>query len=176
MFEAIQGRRRGPAGLIGATAEVQPVFRFTGVEAVLDELVAAAPAEAGVRCVAPCGYKQGVDLTVSVSERDGWVVIAVAGEIDVYTVPELRQELMRRADHDEARLLVDLRGVTFIDSSGLGVLINGFKHARSRGGELALVCNQRRILKVLEVTGLTNVFPIHDSMDAAVVGDRRTTS
>ena len=65
-------------------------------------------------------------------------------------------------------IIVDLEGVDFLDSTGLGVLVGGLKRLRSHEGDLALVCTQSRILKVFEITGLTKVFSIYDSVDAAV--------
>ncbi len=66
--------------------------------------------------------------------------------------------------------MVDLEGVDFLDSTGLGVLIGGLKRVRSHDGDLSLVCTEPRILKVFEITGLTKVFAIHDTVDAAVAG------
>ena len=74
-------------------------------------------------------------------------------------------------DQGQRSILVDLEGVEFLDSTGLGVLVGGLKRVRSHDGDLALVCTQRRILKVLEITGLTKVFTIHDSVDAAIGAD-----
>ena len=69
------------------------------------------------------------------------------------------------------QIVVDLEAVDFLDSTGLGVLVGGLKRVRSHDGDLALVCTQRRILKVLEITGLTKVFTIYESVDAAIGGD-----
>jgi anti-sigma B factor antagonist len=66
--------------------------------------------------------------------------------------------------------VIELEGVEFLDSTGLGVLVGGLKRLRSNDGELSLVCTQSRILKVFEITGLTTVFPIFDSVDAATAG------
>ena len=67
------------------------------------------------------------------------------------------------------RLVVDMEGVRFLDSSGLGALVAGLKLARSRSGELRLVCErQRSVRKVLEVTGLDRVLQRYDTIDAAV--------
>jgi anti-sigma B factor antagonist len=68
------------------------------------------------------------------------------------------------------RIVVDLDGVDFLDSTGLGVLVGALKRVRSNDGELSLVCTQPRIRKVFEVTGLTKVFALYDSVDEAVAG------
>lgn len=109
-----------------------------------------------------------MDLRLEVSERDGVAVLAVHGEVDVSTAPRLRQQLVEMASAGHDRAVVDLEGVDFLDSTGLGVLVSGLKRFRTLGGDLLLVCTQQRILKVFEITGLTKVFGIHESVDAAV--------
>jgi anti-sigma B factor antagonist len=68
------------------------------------------------------------------------------------------------------KIIVNLEGVDFLDSTGLGVLVGGLKRLRSHDGDLTLICTQPRILKVFEITGLTKVFAIHNSVDEAVAG------
>jgi anti-sigma B factor antagonist len=114
-----------------------------------------------------------VDLGLDVVERNGFAVLAIHGEVDVYTAPQFREQLIQLVDQGHRNIVVDLEGVEFLDSTGLGVLVGGLKRVRSHDGDLALVCTQRRILKVLEITGLTKVFSIYDSADAAVSGDRQ---
>ena len=109
-----------------------------------------------------------MDLRLDVTERDGVAVLAVHGEVDVSTAPRLRQQLVELASGGHDRAVVDLEAVDFLDSTGLGVLVSGLKRFRTLGGDLLLVCTQQRILKVFEITGLTRVFGIHDSVDAAV--------
>jgi len=109
-----------------------------------------------------------MDLRLDVTERDGVAVLAVHGEVDVSTAPRLRQQLVELASSGHDRAVVDLEKVDFLDSTGLGVLVSGLKRFRTLGGDLLLVCTQQRILKVFEITGLTRVFGIHDSVDAAV--------
>ena len=109
-----------------------------------------------------------MDLGLEVTERDGWAILAVRGEVDVYTAPRFRERLIELVSQGHHRILVDLEGVDFLDSTGLGVLVGGLKRVRSHDGELALVCTQRRILKVFEITGLTKVFSIHETVDDAL--------
>ena len=111
-----------------------------------------------------------MDLGLDVTERDGWAVLSVTGEVDVYTAPKFRERLIELVSEGKYQIVVDLEGVDFLDSTGLGVLVGGLKRLRSHEGDLVLVCTQSRILKVFEITGLTKVFSIHDSVDAAVVG------
>lgn len=108
-----------------------------------------------------------MDLGLEVIERNGRAVLSVTGEVDVYTAPQFREQLIELVDLGHRNIVVNLEGVEFLDSTGLGVLVGGLKRVRSHDGDLALVCTQHRILKVLEITGLTKVFTIHDSVDAA---------
>ncbi len=96
-----------------------------------------------------------------------YAVLAVKGEVDVYTAPRLRERLVELATQGRRQIVVDLEGVEFLDSTGLGVLVGGLKRLRSNDGDLGLVCTQSRILKVFEITGLTKVFEIFDSVEAA---------
>ena len=109
-----------------------------------------------------------MDLGLDVSEQNGFTVLAVRGEVDVYTAPRLREKLVELVTQGKHQIVVDLEGVEFLDSTGLGVLVGGLKRVRSHDGDLALVCTQHRILKVFEITGLTKVFSIHDSVEDAV--------
>ena len=110
-----------------------------------------------------------MDLGLHVSHHGTWTVVSVRGEVDVATVPRLREQLIELVAQGETRLVVDLESVDFLDSTGLGVLIGALKRVRTVGGDLSLVCTHSRILKVLEITGLTRVFEVHPSVEAAVV-------
>lgn len=111
-----------------------------------------------------------MDLRLELVEQGGWSVLQVGGEVDVATAPRLREQLIKLVNDQRFRIVVDLGGVDFIDSTGLGVLIGALKRVRTHGGDLALVCGERRILKVFEITGLDQVFRIHETVDAAVAG------
>ncbi len=111
-----------------------------------------------------------MDLGLDVTEHDGATVLAVRGEVDVYTAPRLREKLVELVSQGKYRIIVDLEGVDFLDSTGLGVLVGALKRVRSNDGELSLVCTQPRIRKVFEVTGLTKVFSLFDSVDDATAG------
>lgn len=112
-----------------------------------------------------------MELGLEVDETHSpYTVLTVKGEVDVYTAPRLREKLVELVSQDKLQVIVDLEGVDFLDSTGLGVLVGGLKRLRSHNGDLGLVCSQPRVLKVFEITGLTKVFDIHDSLDAAVAG------
>ena len=109
-------------------------------------------------------------------ERDGIAVLTVCGELDLSAAPQLQERLLELADDGHRRIVVDLEGVEFIDSAGLGVLVRGFKRARLHDGDLALVCTRERILKLLEITSLTRVFGVHPSVDEAVADQCRLSA
>ena len=112
-----------------------------------------------------------MELGLEVDEsRSPYTILAVKGEVDVYTAPRLREKLVELVSAGNLKIIVNLEGVDFLDSTGLGVLVGGLKRLRSNEGQLGLVCTQARILKVFEITGLTKVFDIYDSVDAAVAG------
>ena len=113
-----------------------------------------------------------MELGLETSERNSWAVLAVTGEVDVATVPRLREQLHSLVAQGKHHIVVDLEGVDFLDSTGLGVLVGALKRVRTHDGDLALVCTQSRIRKVFEVTGLTKVFSLYDSVDEAVAADQ----
>lgn len=91
-------------------------------------------------------------------------MLEVGGEVDIYTAPKLREKLVELIDAGNDRIVVDLEGVGFMDSTGLGSLVAGLKRIREQDGELAIVCTREPVLKVLGITGLDRVFPVHDSV------------
>lgn len=109
-----------------------------------------------------------MDLSLSTRDEGDWTVVAVGGEIDVYTAPKLRETLVDLVNVGRFRLVVDLEAVDFLDSTGLGVLVGGLKRLRAHDGTLRVVCTQERLLKIFRITGLTKVFPIHGSVEEAV--------
>jgi anti-sigma B factor antagonist len=117
-----------------------------------------------------------VDLGVEVSKQDGTAVLTVTGEIDIATAPRLREQVVTLVGQGETRIVVDMEGVDFIDSTGLGALVGALKRVRTQGGELAIVCTRPRLLKVFEITGLVRVFEIHETLGAAVAATSRGTA
>ena len=111
-----------------------------------------------------------MELGLDVQTRNSHAVVDVKGEIDVYTAPKLREKLIELVSEGSYNVVVNLEGVDFLDSTGLGVLVGALKRVRSNDGDLYLVCTQPRIRKVFEVTGLTKVFSLFDTVDEAVAG------
>ena len=109
-----------------------------------------------------------MDVSVTSRVSGDRTVVDVTGEIDVYTAPALREELASLIDSEHTNLVVDLTGVSFMDSTGLGVLVGALKKVRTHGGDLQLVIDQEKILKVFRITALTQVFTIHARLDEAL--------
>src|SRR5689334_25023873 len=95
-------------------------------------------------------------------------VISLAGEVDLYTAPEFKQQLLDVIGKGAKTVVVDFSNTTFIDSTTLGVLVGGVKRLRTNDGQLSLVCSDRNITKIFEITGLDRVFAIHASREEAV--------
>jgi anti-sigma B factor antagonist len=103
-------------------------------------------------------------MTATPSTFGVWGVLALEGELDLSTSPDLRGALEElAAEHD--RIAIDLRAVTFMDSTALGVIVTAMKRARERGGELALVGPTGSPRKVLSITALDQIVPIVDVPD-----------
>ena len=109
-----------------------------------------------------------MDLSLASRTEGDKTVVSVGGEIDVYTAPKLREQIVQLVEDGQYHLVVDMEEVEFLDSTGLGVLVGGLKRVRAHDGSLRLVCTQERILKIFRITGLTKVFPIHSTVAEAV--------
>ena len=109
-----------------------------------------------------------MDLSLDTRTEGEHTVVSVAGEIDVYTAPKLREALIELVNAGSYHIVVDVERVEFLDSTGLGVLVGGLKRVRSHDGSLQVVCTQERLLKIFRITGLTKVFSIHESVSDAV--------
>ncbi len=95
-------------------------------------------------------------------------VIELGGEVDLYTAPEFKERMVDLIEQGKRNLVIDLSGATFIDSTTLGVLVGAEKQLRASDGAVVLVCPERNIRKVFEITGLDRVFTMHDSRDEAL--------
>lgn len=111
-----------------------------------------------------------MELTLNSRVQDGRTLLEVVGEVDVYTAPALRDRISDLIDAGQHTLVVDLGGVEFLDSTGLGVLVAGLNRAKEVGGSLTLVCPQERVLKLFRITGLDEVFTVHGTVDEALAG------
>ena len=99
---------------------------------------------------------------------DGVAVITVAGELDLYTAPRLKENLLAALEDDVLKIVVDMSGVHFIDSAALGVLIGGVKRLKPKGGRLVLVSVDENVNWIFQITGLNSVFDIFSSREDAL--------
>lgn len=95
-------------------------------------------------------------------------VVAVVGEIDLFTAPDLKAALSAAIESGHLRIVVDLTDTTFLDSTALGVLIGAVKRLRSRDGRLTIVNVDDNIAKTFEITGLDQIFPISQTRADAI--------
>lgn len=95
-------------------------------------------------------------------------VIKVRGDVDIYTAPQLRETIHKVVDSGKSEVIVDLEGVDFIDSTGLGVLIGGLRRAREKGGELVIASPSDRVRRILEITDLRRIFRIFKTSNEAI--------
>ncbi|HEX2951083.1 MAG TPA: STAS domain-containing protein [Armatimonadota bacterium] len=98
---------------------------------------------------------------------EGIPVLRLSGELDLRNVPEVRRAIRELIDEGQVNFIINLSGLDFIDSSGLGVLVGGLARVREKQGTIKLSCNNRRILRVFEMTRLTQLFDIYENDEAA---------
>ena len=110
-----------------------------------------------------------VELKISSRSQDEVAVVTVSGEVDLYTAPQLRDELVGALEGGARRLVIDMSRVEFCDSTGISVLLSAMKRSRDKDGALELVAPRPAVTKVLEVTGLDEVFTIHQDLDTLSV-------
>jgi anti-sigma B factor antagonist len=109
-----------------------------------------------------------VEVSVSRTASGDVPVVAVSGEVDVYSAPALKESLSELLHSGVRTLIVDLSSVAFLDSTGLGALVEARAATSEAGGSLPLVCSHERILKLFTITGLDGVFAIHPTVEEAV--------
>jgi len=104
---------------------------------------------------------------VAVTAVDNVTIIDLEGEIDIYTATDFKKALLSSIDGGAHRVIVDFTKVSFMDSTGLSVLVSGERELRPRGGSLCVVCGDR-IRRLLTITGLEPAFALYESRDEAL--------
>jgi anti-sigma B factor antagonist len=108
-------------------------------------------------------------LTVTPRDAEGDArVLDLSGEVDVYTAPQLRAAIMEEVERGTKHLLINLKRVGYMDSTGLGILIGGVKRLRESNGALLLVGPTPRIARIFEITGLNTIFNVYASEEEAL--------
>jgi anti-anti-sigma factor len=101
---------------------------------------------------------------------DNVTVLAVSGEVDMLTAPQLRADALQHLDAGNA-LVLDLSGVSFLGSAGLAVLVEASQHAKRRGSSFHVVAVERAVTRPLAATGLGEVFSVFESVEQALEAD-----
>ena len=109
-----------------------------------------------------------MSLTVRTEQRNDLAVVAVAGELDMATAPQLQDEITDQLDRGQTRLVFDLTDVSFCDSTGLSVFVRAKNSCDEAGGIVRLAAPQRGVLRILQVSGLVEVLQTYATVDEAV--------
>lgn len=99
---------------------------------------------------------------------ENMAILAISGSVDLTTAPSLRDRLAELIDDGRLCIILDLTGTDFLDSTGLGALVAALKRLRMKSGEIRVVGAGGHVRKVFEITSLDRVFPLHDTLDAAL--------
>jgi anti-sigma B factor antagonist len=110
------------------------------------------------------------NVALSVDDFDGYAVVALCGELDLFDTSDVASHLIAAVAAYGPSVIVDLAGLTFIDSCGLGVLARVLRWTRESGGDLSLAAPKQQVRRVLEITGLIDVFAVYPSVKQAVSG------
>lgn len=118
----------------------------------------------------PVGAEARIDQLISLDAREvgDSYLVTVSGEVDMMTTPHLRSYLRQHIDQVGSVLVLDLREVGFLGSSGLAVLVETLDWTRERGSALRLVCSSREVVRPLEATGLTELFTVCADLEEAL--------
>ena len=101
---------------------------------------------------------------------NGVTVVAPTGRLDVAGAPTLKDAISETLKNGQARVVIDMEGVSFVDSTGLGSVIAALKQIRSSKGDLRLAAPNQQVRVVLELTTLDRVFPYYSSVEEALTG------
>ena len=108
------------------------------------------------------------NLRIQSEHYDGWVVARIQGDLDVYTAPRLREFISDSVSLGDANLVLDLEGVGFLDSTGLSVMVAGLKKTKEAGGDLLIIKPNPQIQRILSITDLVKILPIHADIEEAL--------
>lgn len=111
---------------------------------------------------------EGIRLETMTKEIEGKKVLDVVGEIDVYTAPQFKEAVNGILAAGEKHLLINMAGVTYMDSSGFGTLLSATKRLRPEGGTVGLIKCNTAIDRILKITRLNTIFQTFDNMEEAV--------
>lgn len=113
-------------------------------------------------------YGRPVSISVTTSEAGEVHIVHVAGEIDVTSAAVLRDALEALIADGRRRLTLDLTDVTFLDSTGLGIVVGRLKRLARHGGTMTVAVSHARVMRVFTITGLDRLLEIRSDLDSAV--------
>ena len=108
------------------------------------------------------------NLRIHSEQYDGWIVARVVGDLDVYTAPRLREFISDSVALGHTDVVLDLEGVGFLDSTGLSVMVAGLRKAKEAGGDLLIIKPNHQIQRILSITDLVKILPIHADIEEAL--------
>lgn len=100
--------------------------------------------------------------------KDKAHAVEVQGEIDVYSSPKVKEAINELIEKGHYTLIINLEGVRYIDSTGLGVLIGALKKVREHSGSISLICTNPQIKKIFNITGLVKIFGIYKNEEESL--------
>jgi anti-sigma B factor antagonist len=109
-----------------------------------------------------------MNISIDVKEKDLLAEVSVQGEIDAYTAPKLRSTLFPLSEKDGVKMVVDLSGVNYMDSTGLGVFVGVFKNVKANNGQFKIVGLTDRLQRLFEITGLADIIDINSQIEGGV--------
>lgn len=104
-----------------------------------------------------------MNISIDVKEKDNLIEVGVSGEIDAYTAPKLRETIFPLSEKSGVKMVVNLSGVVYMDSTGLGVIVGVFKNIRSNHGEFQLTGLSDRLKRLFDITGLADIININNN-------------
>ncbi|OES45427.1 anti-sigma factor antagonist [Domibacillus iocasae] len=109
-----------------------------------------------------------MNISIDVQEQEKQTTIKLAGEIDAYTAPKLRETAFPYTEKEEADIVIDLSGVTYMDSTGLGVFVGLFKSLNANNGTMKLIGLSDRLKRLFDITGLADIMNINSGSEGGV--------
>ncbi|HZG70350.1 MAG TPA: anti-sigma factor antagonist [Chondromyces sp.] len=109
-----------------------------------------------------------MNMNIDIKELEQQVNVKLAGEIDAYTAPKLRETLFPYTERKGASVVIDLTDVEYMDSTGLGVFVGLFKSLNANEGSLKLVGLSERLKRLFDITGLADIMNINSEVEGGV--------
>ncbi|MBP2243237.1 anti-sigma B factor antagonist [Cytobacillus eiseniae] len=109
-----------------------------------------------------------MNISIEMKENDQFTSVDISGEIDAYTAPKLRESLFHLSEKEGGTMVINLSGVSYMDSTGLGVFVGVYKNIRSNNGQLYLQGLSARLMRLFEITGLSNIMDISSKNEGEV--------